>query len=85
MRNNKAIYEEEALNRGISGYLLDRESLSAGFSESRFSEEPAIPGYLKKKALIKTYAEIPDLNNLKKATTTLKISDRMSSNSICFG
>jgi hypothetical protein len=75
MRNNKALFKEEALNRGISRYLLGRESLSAGFSESRFSEEPAIPGYFEKKVLIKTYAEILDLNNLKKATTTLKNSE----------
>ena len=66
--------EEEQLNKGILRYLLGRESLSTGFHESRLSEESVISGYFKEKAYRKTYAGIPDLKNLKKATTTLTYS-----------
>jgi len=74
MRNEKILYKEEQLDRGISRYLLSRESLSTDFSERRFSEESSISGYFRKKALKITHAGILDLNNLKKATTTLKSS-----------
>jgi len=77
MRNKKLLYKEEQLDRGISRYLLGRESLSTGFYENHFSEELAIFGYFRKKAFRKVYARILDLKNLNKATTTLKNSEHV--------
>jgi len=72
----KTIYsKEEQASRGIPMYQLSRESLSTGFRESCFFIKNGNKGSFWRKGLDIAYAGIINLKRLKKATTTLKISD----------